>query len=275
LDTVGDPLQKALEGFFPEDDPVRKQLQNFLNGVWLGHPAHPMLTDVPVGAWTATFVLDIAASISDNETMGKASDLTLLTGLLGAYGSAATGLTDWMDTYGDEKKVGLAHGLTMLTTTGLYTVSLLARVSGSRGTGVALSNIGYLLLSAGAYLGGDEVYDIGYPINHTAFQHGPSKFTRVMAEAEVPENGMVKATAGDVPILLSRINGRVYALDDTCVHAGCSLAGGSIEGMVVTCPCHGSQYDIRDGAVLNGPATMPEPSYDVQVVDGMVEVRQR
>jgi nitrite reductase/ring-hydroxylating ferredoxin subunit len=86
---------------------------------------------------------------------------------------------------------------------------------------------------------------------------------------------MTKGQAGGLTVLLSRVNGRVYALDDTCVHAGCSLAGGALEGMVVTCPCHGSQYDIRDGRVVNGPATMNEPSYDVQIVNGMVEVRQR
>jgi nitrite reductase/ring-hydroxylating ferredoxin subunit/uncharacterized membrane protein len=275
LDTVGDPLQKALTGFFPQDNPTRKQLQNFLNGVWLGHPLHPMLTDVPVGSWTATLVLDVTASITDDDSMATAADLTLLTGLLAAYSSAATGLTDWMDTYGEERKLGLLHGLTMLATTSMYTLSLLARLSGARSSGVAMANIGYLLLSAGAYLGGDEVYDVGYGVNHTTFQHGPGSFTGVMPEADVPENGLTRGEAGGVPVLLAKVDGRVYALDDTCVHAGCSLAGGSLSGTVVTCPCHGSQYDVRDGRVLNGPATMDEPAYDVQITNGMVEVKQR
>lgn len=275
LDTVGDPLQKFLMEFFPQDDPARKQIQNFLNGVWLGHPLHPMLTDVPVGAWTSTLVLDVAASLSDNDGLESAADLTLLTGLLAAYSSAATGLTDWMDTYGEERQVGLLHGLTMLTATTAYTLSLLARLSGARSTGVTLSNLGYLLLSGGAYLGGDEVYDIGYGVNHTAFQHGPGNFTSVMAEAEVPNGGLAKGEAGGISVLLAKVDGQVYALDDTCVHAGCSLAGGSLNGTVVTCPCHGSQYDVRDGRVLNGPATMNEPAYDVQVIGGMVEVKQR
>lgn len=275
LDTVGDPLQKVMTDFFPQDDPARKQLQNFLNGVWLGHPLHPMLTDVPVGAWTGTMVLDAAAAFSGNEAMESAADLTLVTGLLASYSAAATGLTDWMDTYGEERKLGLLHGLTMLTTTGLYTLSLLARLAGARSSGVALSNLGYVLLSAGAYLGGDEVYDIGYGINHTAFQHGPGSFTAVMPEAEVPENGLTKGDAGGVSVLLTRIGGQVYALDDTCVHAGCSLAGGRLEGTIVTCPCHGSQYDVRDGRVVNGPATINEPAYDVQITNGVVEVKQR
>lgn len=275
LDTVGDPLQKAMTGFFPQDDPARKQLQNFLNGVWLGHPLHPMLTDVPVGAWTGTMVLDVAATLSDNDSMETAADLTLVTGLLASYSAAATGLTDWMDTYGEERKLGLLHGLTMLTTTGLYTLSLLARLSGARSSGVALSNLGYILLSAGAYLGGDEVYDIGYGINHTAFQHSPGSFTQVMPEADVPENGLTKGEASGLTVLLTKVNGQVYALDDTCVHAGCSLAGGSLDGTIVTCPCHGSQYDVRDGRVVNGPATMNEPTYDVQITNGMVEVKQR
>ena len=275
LDTLGDPLQKLLMGFFPQDDPTRKQLQNFLNGVWLGHPLHPMVTDVPVGAWTSTFVLDVAASVTDTDGLETAADLTLLVGLLGAYSSAASGLTDWMDTYGEERQLGLLHGVTMLTTTALYSLSLLARLSGARSTGVNLAHLGYLLLAGGAYLGGDEVYDVGYGVNHTAFQHGPGKFTAVMGEAEVPDGGLTKGEAGGVPVLLAKVDGRVYALDDTCVHAGCSLAGGSLSGTVVTCPCHGSQYDVRDGRVLNGPATMNEPSYEVKIVEGVVEVKQR
>jgi nitrite reductase/ring-hydroxylating ferredoxin subunit len=71
-----------------------------------------------------------------------------------------------------------------------------------------------------------------------------------------------------------RQNGQIYALDDTCVHAGCSLAGGQIEGRSIVCPCHGSRYDLSDGSVLDGPATMPEPHYEVRVTDGMIEVKQ-
>lgn len=276
LDTLGGPLQTALTAFYhgrENETGSRKALQDLLNGVPLGHPLHAMLTDVPVGAWTVTMVLDTVAALSGNESLETAADLTLGTGLAAAVPTVASGLTDWMDTYGEEMTVGLMHGLTMTTTVLLYTGSLLARLAGARGAGVALSNLGYALLAAGAYLGGDEVYALGYPVNHTAFQHAPSEFTPVMKEADLASGTMAKGRAGDLSVLLVREGDRVYALDDTCVHAGCSLAGGTLDGHVVTCPCHGSQYDVRDGSVVNGPATMPEPSYEVRIANGMIEVK--
>jgi len=274
LDTIGDPLQQFVGSLFSGGGDTGKQTKNVLNGTWLGHPLHPVITDVPVGAWTTTIVLDTVAAMTDDDSMRSAADITLAVGLAAAAGAAATGWTDWSDTYGEERKVGLLHGLTMVAAVTSYTVSLLARLSGARTVGVLTANTGYALMSAGAYLGGDEVYDIGYGVNHTAFQHGPDKFVPVMPEAELLPNQPTKAEAEGTSILLARVGGQVYALDDTCVHAGCSLSGGQLEGTSIICPCHGSQYDLRDGSVINGPATMAEPNYEVRVQDGMIQVKQ-
>jgi nitrite reductase/ring-hydroxylating ferredoxin subunit/uncharacterized membrane protein len=274
LDSVGDPLQKYIGSLYENSGPTGKQVKNILNGTWLGHPAHPVITDVPVGAWTVTMVLDIIASISGNEGLESAADISLATGWVGAAAAAATGFTDWSDTYGKERSVGLLHGLTMGTSFLAYTVSLLARLGGARSFGIALSNLGYGVMSAGAYLGGDEVYDLGYGVKHTAFLHGPSDYVPVMPEAELQPNKLARADADGTSVLLARVGGAIYALDDTCVHAGCSLSGGKLDGSSVICPCHGSQFDLRTGFVINGPATMPEPRYDVRVQNGTIEVKQ-
>jgi nitrite reductase/ring-hydroxylating ferredoxin subunit/uncharacterized membrane protein len=272
LDTVADPVQKYINSLFAGGGSAR-QVKNVLNGVWLGHPLHPMVTDVPVGAWTATLVLDGVSALSGSESLATAADLTLATGLAGAISSAASGFTDWSDTYGKERTLGLAHGLMMGATTTAYLGSLLARLVGARSAGVALANTGYALLAAGAYLGGDEVYDVGYGVNHTAFEHQPAQYVSVMPEAELPADTPTKADADGLPILLVKLGSQIYALDDTCVHAGCSLAGGHLEGATIVCPCHGSQYDLRDGSVINGPATMPEPHYDVRIQGSMIQVK--
>jgi nitrite reductase/ring-hydroxylating ferredoxin subunit/uncharacterized membrane protein len=274
LDTLGDPLQTYINSLFAGGESGAKELKNLLNGVWLGHPLHPMITDVPVGAWTATLVLDGAAAMTSNESFERAADLTLATGLTAALGAAVTGFTDWSDTYGHERKVGLLHGVLMVATTTTYAAALLARLGGARSLGVALSNTGYALLSAGAYLGGEEVFDVGYGVNHTAFQHGPGEFAPVMPLDDLPDGTPTRGDAKGTPVVLVKISELVYALDDTCVHAGCSLAGGTVEGATIICPCHGSQYDLRDGSVINGPATMPEPAYVTRVQDGMVEVKR-
>jgi 3-phenylpropionate/trans-cinnamate dioxygenase ferredoxin subunit len=64
---------------------------------------------------------------------------------------------------------------------------------------------------------------------------------------------------------VANAEGHLYAFDDTCTHAGCSLAHGELDGTTVTCACHGSQFDVTSGAVLRGPAQRPVRSRAVQV----------
>jgi nitrite reductase/ring-hydroxylating ferredoxin subunit len=66
-------------------------------------------------------------------------------------------------------------------------------------------------------------------------------------------------------VSVANADGRLYAFDDTCTHTGCSLARGKLTGTTVTCPCHGSQFDVTSGAVLRGPAQRPERSRQVKV----------
>jgi nitrite reductase/ring-hydroxylating ferredoxin subunit len=64
---------------------------------------------------------------------------------------------------------------------------------------------------------------------------------------------------------VANADGELYAFDDTCTHRGCSLASGKLDGTTVTCPCHGSQFDVRTGAVVRGPAARPVRSRSVQI----------
>lgn len=64
---------------------------------------------------------------------------------------------------------------------------------------------------------------------------------------------------------VANAGGHLYAIDDTCTHMGCSLADGRLDGTTVTCPCHGSQFDVTSGNVLRGPAQRPVRSRHVQV----------
>jgi nitrite reductase/ring-hydroxylating ferredoxin subunit len=63
---------------------------------------------------------------------------------------------------------------------------------------------------------------------------------------------------------VASIDGQLHAFDDTCTHRACSLAKGKLDGTTVTCPCHGSQFDVTSGAVLRGPAQRPVRSRLVQ-----------
>jgi nitrite reductase/ring-hydroxylating ferredoxin subunit len=76
-------------------------------------------------------------------------------------------------------------------------------------------------------------------------------------------------------ISVARINERVYAFDDlcTCAEPGCPLSGGLLTGTALMCQCHGSRFDVTTGGVLNGPATRALNVYEVQEVDGSIQIR--
>jgi nitrite reductase/ring-hydroxylating ferredoxin subunit len=71
---------------------------------------------------------------------------------------------------------------------------------------------------------------------------------------------------------VTNAEGRLYAYEDACTHMGCSLAEGEFEGVVVTCPCHGSQFDVTTGAVLRGPANRPVQPIGLTIVEDQIRV---
>lgn len=76
-------------------------------------------------------------------------------------------------------------------------------------------------------------------------------------------------------ISVARVDDRLYAFDDlcTCADRACPLSGGLLTGTTVMCQCHGSQFDIATGAVIAGPATEALDIYEVQEVDGNIQIR--
>lgn len=75
------------------------------------------------------------------------------------------------------------------------------------------------------------------------------------------------------PVLTDVSGGRVSAMSDTCTHMGCSLAEGKLEGTTVTCPCHGSQFDVLTGLAVRGPASVPEARHEVSILAGRIKLR--
>jgi nitrite reductase/ring-hydroxylating ferredoxin subunit/uncharacterized membrane protein len=241
-------------------------VRNFLHGVWLGHPLHPVLTDVPIGAWTAAVVLDAADEAS-------AADLAVKVGLAGAVASAATGLTDWQATDGPARRVGLAHGLLNLTATALFGLSLLSRNRRDRGAAKTLALVGYGVAAAAAYLGGHLVFRKRIGVDHAIGTNPPEEWTPTIRDEELREGEPKGVTAGDARVLLVRRGGEVFAIGEVCSHLGGPLAEGELQGDVIQCPWHASRFCVRDGRVVDGPATHPQPVYEARVEDGRIEVR--
>jgi nitrite reductase/ring-hydroxylating ferredoxin subunit/uncharacterized membrane protein len=240
---------------------------------------HPAITDVPIGAWTITELFDVASVASGGDKgLDVAADISLAAGIVAAGGAVVTGLADWSDTDGSRRRMGLAHGLLNLLGLGLNITSLLLRLGSAkgkpgRGTARSLSAVGYMVTSASAFVAGDLVFNLGQAVSRNSFVEGPKKFTDVADAKELEEDKMTRVQSGKYDIVLVKHDDGIHAFGGTCSHAGCGLWKGTLEGHTVTCQCHGSQFDIRDGRVVHGPATDPLPCYEVKEQIGRVMVK--
>ena len=279
IDRLSDGLQWAIGALIGSRRRPPRRLKSLLNGTWLRHPLHPVITDIPVAAFILTAAFDIfwLVAPASNAWAARAAEVTVVAGVLGALGAVATGSTDWSDTYGHERSVGLLHGLLMTLVTVLYIVSAWLRLSTGNGEQIAapvLGFVGVAVLTYAAWLGGDLVFHLGTSVNHTAWEAGSVDFETVLPLDAVIENKAYRVTVAGTPVLLVRLNGSLTAISATCPHAGGPLDEGQVSNGVVECPWHGSRFRLRDGRVLTGPATVNAPRYDVRVRDGQVELRR-
>lgn len=275
LGEAGDAIQPVVINAFTVGGETGQKIKNFLHGTWLGHPLHPVLTDIPIGSWTVAMVLD-GIELAGNDDYKPGADAAIAIGIAGALGSAVTGLTDWTGTTKKRRKVGLMHGILNLTATSLYATSLILRHrKGSRGAAITFAMIGYGVTTAAAYLGGQLVYGEQTGVDHTATAaEYPEDFVAVLPENELVENKMRCVKAGEMPVLLVRKNGNIFAIAHTCSHLGGPLSEGELlDGCRVKCPWHGSVFSLEDGSVVDGPATEPQPKFDVRVHNGQIEVK--
>jgi nitrite reductase/ring-hydroxylating ferredoxin subunit/uncharacterized membrane protein len=274
LEPVEGGLQKAVGSAFESTGPVGRQVKNFLHGVWLGHPLHPVLTDIPVGSWTAALVLDVMEA-SGAKDCAAGADLAVKVGLAGAAGAALSGLTDWQATDEKARRLGVIHGLLNTVAAVLYTASAVQRGRRRRESGRLLAYCGYGIAVASAYLGGSLVFTKRIGVNHAIGIPGPSDWTPVLDESELREGEPRRVDVNGFRLLLLRRTGQVYAIGEVCSHLGGPLAEGTIQGDTVQCPWHGSRFCVRDGSVIDGPATHAQPVLDTRVTDGRIEIRAR
>jgi nitrite reductase/ring-hydroxylating ferredoxin subunit/uncharacterized membrane protein len=264
-----DPVSERLQKLVRSAVPAASGRKDLLSGTWLGHPLHPLLTDVVIGAWTSAAILDVAGG----EGAEQAADGLVAVGILAAGPTVATGASDWAELRGPARRVGSVHAIGNSTALALHALSLLARRRGDRRRGVALSLAGFGVAGFAAFLGGDLSFARGVGVNQTAFEDVPKDWTAVAEEGALADGKLVGVQANGAGVLLVRRAGRVHALLDRCSHRGCALHRGVLNGDdTVTCPCHGSTFRL-DGSIVKGPATSPQPSLAVRTTaEGAVEV---
>jgi len=255
-----------------------RRLKIVLNGTWIGHPLHPMLTDVPMGAWTLTIIVDLIGLLFGVPQLGLASSIAAGIGVAGALAAAAAGLADWMDVGPPEKAIGAFHAAVNLSATILFLISVLMRWGRDWQLGwttfvVALA--GYLLVLTGGYLGGAMVFHKGVMVNRNAYRSGPDDFKPAVETRGLAEGQMRRVLVEEQPVVLLRLDGTIYALGAVCSHYGAPLNKGRIVGRTIRCPWHASRFALEDGRQVEGPACAGVPVYDCKVVNDQVQIKLR
>lgn len=267
LDPVASKLGKVVRGVLKP-----RPVKDALGGSWLGHPVHPMLTDVTIGTYTSALLLDWLGGRDSEPAARRLIGL----GLMSAAPTVAAGAHDWADAeVPDEsvRRVGLAHAACNVAANSLFAASYAARRRGEGGRLLALA--GGTALAASAYLGGHLSFAEGIGVDHTVFEDAPDGWIDVLATGDVAADAPRCVMADGTAVMVVRHAGELFALSEHCSHLGGPLHEGEIADGTVTCPWHASVFELRDGALVHGPAAYPQPSWDVRERAGRIEVRRR
>jgi len=247
--------------------PIRP-IKDLLSGTWLGHPLHSAATDVPVGTLLVSVALDVL-----NQPIG--ADVALLATVLFMLAAAVSGAADYVDTDGLARVRATLHSTLMVVALAVAVISLIVRAGGptDRTLPIVLSIVGLLIITAGAYVGGDVVYVFGNMVSRHAFRGPGTKWIALDVGGltdlgELPEATPTKARAGINELVLVRVGATVHALHAVCAHAGGPLPQGSIIDGCIVCPWHGSRYRLDDGRLRRGPSVYDQPAYEIRVADG-------
>jgi nitrite reductase/ring-hydroxylating ferredoxin subunit/uncharacterized membrane protein len=243
-------------------------IRDLLQGRWLGHPLHAASTDIPIGMLLGSVVLDVVGQPT-------AADVTLLLTILFMVASALSGLADYSETEGSALTRATLHATLMTVALILLIVSAFMRsgAPADRTLPIALSIVGFLIVTAGAFVGGDVAYVFGNMVSRHAFRGRGTKWIRldtgdVTDLALLPEATPTKMRAGINDLVVIRVGGRIHALHSVCAHAGGPLDEGRIVEGCIECPWHASRFRLTDGLAKRGPTVYDQPAYEVRSAEG-------
>jgi nitrite reductase/ring-hydroxylating ferredoxin subunit/uncharacterized membrane protein len=243
-------------------------IRDLLNGRWLGHPLHSAATDIPIGMLLGVVVLDLLGQPT-------AADVLLVGTIVFMLAAAVTGLADYSETDGAALARATLHATLMVIALVLLIVSAVLRsgAPADRTVPIALSIIGFLIVTASAYVGGDVAYVLGNMVSRHAFRGAGTKWIRldtgdVADLAQLPEASPTKMRAGINDIVVVRMGETLHAMHAVCAHAGGPLADGRLVDGCIECPWHHSRFRLSDGVARRGPTVYDQPSYEVRSAEG-------
>jgi nitrite reductase/ring-hydroxylating ferredoxin subunit len=260
LDRLVTPAQRAARLLRPG------RARDALHGVWLGHPLHPVLAQIPLGTWLSASLLD---AWPGNAT---ASRRLVLAGLAAAAPAALAGTADWSEQHEQQMRVGVVHALANTAAIALYTASV---VLPARERGLRLAGLG--AAATAGLLGGHIAFrqsagaNQAEPVPHLV-EPGWHDLMSVDEVGTLVERQPAGRMLGDVPVVVIRDREGIHVLGGRCSHLSGPLADGGYQDSCLTCPWHGSTFRVDDGTVARGPATAPQPVFRTRVAGGTIQV---
>src|SRR4051812_8492503 len=136
-----------------------------LEGVWIGPPLHPVLTDLPVGGLTTAVTLDVIGSATGSRTIDRQADGALAVAVASSVVAAVTGISDWRYLRGENRRLAAGHGLLNVLGLVCNATSVGLRFSGRRRAGRVASGLGTAIAGAAAHLGGELTFEKGVRVD--------------------------------------------------------------------------------------------------------------
>jgi len=243
-----------------------------------GHPIHPMLIVYPFAFLTGAFGFSAAAAASNNRALRNVSDYLVPTGLVAGLLAAVPGIIDYFGSVPPQssgRDRATKHALLNVTGLGLFATSWLVRRDRHRdrhSVPLVLQGIGSAVMCVAGYLGGTLVYrnQIGVDHRHAlagkwreeTLDNADSTTLRSAAD-DLAVNQMKLVHVDDRRLVVAHMEDGYASFQDRCTHKGGPLSDGVLACGVVQCPWHGSQFDVRTGAVKCGPAEQPIETYPI------------
>ncbi len=271
--TSQEVAQKIQKAIFTQGEDGR-EVADVLHGKQLGHPLHPLLTDITIGSWTLGVFFDVLSFLTRSQSSRKAANRLITLGTISAVPTALAGITDFSGIKQDAAGHGALHGIINSVALFFFWRSMKNRSRNHHLTGFFYSTLGLGLMTFGAWLGGDLVYNHRVGVSHVPEEQVAGDWTIVLAADELKTKEPQVVKVKKQPILLTKQGKNISAVHAVCSHAGGPLEQGSFRDGCVQCPWHGSVFNLTDGHVVHGPATFEQPHYQTRVTDGQIEIRR-
>lgn len=251
------------------------------------HPIHPMLVAFPIGLFITSLAFDLIGLWQNEAGLWTAGWYCALAGLFAGAAAAIPGVIDLFGVVpprSSARSRGFLHGGLNSLVLALFIAEVVYRGGATPPDKISLilSGIGVAVLLYSGWLGGILVYRNQIGVDHRSANAGKWKEVTlnrwnepVCASQDLADGQLLLVNVEGTRVAVGRCEEGIIAFSDHCTHKGGPLSDGALIGCAVQCPWHGSQFDVRTGRVINGPADEKIEMYDAEVQNGQIFISPR